>query len=400
MVFSEKLRILCEMRGISQAQVAKDLGVSQNLVSLWARGKSLPDLYEAARLARIFNVKVEYLSDDELDDPFLASGLTPEESTVLTFYRILNIKPDDAIAALSIFMDVDKMQERISRLHSLPATSDRRRKYQTAQGEESMGREIDEEADRKRLAEIEARSKITLRELISLWNELRELKGAINGFLKKSSPEKFTPEQGLVIGFDDDFDFSEAGFSKEDAARQIGAVLELLTETKIPVFLVPRPVPPEAGAPDSADAIKAVKEGSAVLHPEYGVGRVTKLTGKDLERKATIEFQLGGRRTFWLAKTPLRLVEDQTPPLKLSEVDRAWHELEEKFDEPLRSALASVGPTRIHRPSTIVVEVAPELVAVRRLFLEPAALQALQDTLGQLLGKPVSVEFVPESKHQ
>ena len=46
--------------------------------------------------------------------------------------------------------------------------------------------------------------------------------------------------------------------------------------------------------------------GMMVVHPEYGIGRITALAGMGEGRKAKIAFTVGGERTFLLSKTPLR----------------------------------------------------------------------------------------------
>ena len=56
-------------RRLTQDLVGREVGVSQNLVSLWARGKSVPDLYQAAALARLLGTSLYYLADDARDEP-------------------------------------------------------------------------------------------------------------------------------------------------------------------------------------------------------------------------------------------------------------------------------------------------------------------------------------------
>lgn len=48
--------------------------------------------------------------------------------------------------------------------------------------------------------------------------------------------------------------------------------------------------------------------GASVVHPNYGIGRITQVEGNGPNRKAKIAFAVGGERTFVLAKAPLRLV--------------------------------------------------------------------------------------------
>lgn len=48
-------------RGLSQATVAKDLGVSLGIVCYWETNKSDPTASNIAKVARYFNVSADYL---------------------------------------------------------------------------------------------------------------------------------------------------------------------------------------------------------------------------------------------------------------------------------------------------------------------------------------------------
>ena len=103
MEFSSKLKILRERGGMSQEALAARLDVSQNLVSLWERGKgSLPDLREAVALARVFEVSVEYLADDALDEPPDTTRADNERGIVLVYRTLADVlRPEEAAAALN-----------------------------------------------------------------------------------------------------------------------------------------------------------------------------------------------------------------------------------------------------------------------------------------------------------
>lgn len=58
---SERIRFLRLDMGLSQTKLAKELGVSQDTVSLWERGKSYPDAEMIIKLARFFNVPSDYI---------------------------------------------------------------------------------------------------------------------------------------------------------------------------------------------------------------------------------------------------------------------------------------------------------------------------------------------------
>ena len=60
-VFSERLMELRKEKGLSQATVAKDLGVSLVIVCYWETNKSDPTASNIAKVARYFNVTSDYL---------------------------------------------------------------------------------------------------------------------------------------------------------------------------------------------------------------------------------------------------------------------------------------------------------------------------------------------------
>jgi DNA helicase-2/ATP-dependent DNA helicase PcrA len=65
-----------------------------------------------------------------------------------------------------------------------------------------------------------------------------------------------------------------------------------------------------AGAPASAAAppgdLDAFQPGVTVMHPEYGLGRISSIDGAGPDRKGRVKFTVGPERTFVLAKSSLR----------------------------------------------------------------------------------------------
>ena len=59
--FGECLRDLRTEKGWYQQDLAKLLNTSQDTISLWERGKSLPDFMSFRKLAQIFQVSADYL---------------------------------------------------------------------------------------------------------------------------------------------------------------------------------------------------------------------------------------------------------------------------------------------------------------------------------------------------
>lgn len=87
MEFAAKLKKLMNDQRYSQDDLAGRLGVSQNLVSRWARGASVPDLRQARSLADLFGVGVDYLADDRRDEPWPAA--TDWDAKILEIIRAI-----------------------------------------------------------------------------------------------------------------------------------------------------------------------------------------------------------------------------------------------------------------------------------------------------------------------
>lgn len=57
----EKIRRLRIQKGMSQARLGEALSMSQDTISLWETGKSLPDIETLVRICAIFDVTSDYL---------------------------------------------------------------------------------------------------------------------------------------------------------------------------------------------------------------------------------------------------------------------------------------------------------------------------------------------------
>lgn len=60
-LFKEKLKELRVERKLSQADLAKELNVSQRSISSWETGFRQPDFETLERIARFFDVTADYL---------------------------------------------------------------------------------------------------------------------------------------------------------------------------------------------------------------------------------------------------------------------------------------------------------------------------------------------------
>lgn len=63
-MFSEKLKALRKEYGITQAQLAERLNISQQAVGLWERNKNAPNKPLLTEIAKMFHVSLDYLLDN------------------------------------------------------------------------------------------------------------------------------------------------------------------------------------------------------------------------------------------------------------------------------------------------------------------------------------------------
>ena len=59
--FKEKLKSLRKERRLGQIELAKELGVSKGTISLWENGLREPTMSSLIRIAKYFDVSVDFL---------------------------------------------------------------------------------------------------------------------------------------------------------------------------------------------------------------------------------------------------------------------------------------------------------------------------------------------------
>lgn len=100
-MFSEKLKTLRKQRGITQEQLAKDLGIGTSTIGMYESNIRKPSYAVLKQISIYFNVSVDYLvNDSEHDDSFNLDffieniqELSPEErEKVLDFISFLKEK--------------------------------------------------------------------------------------------------------------------------------------------------------------------------------------------------------------------------------------------------------------------------------------------------------------------
>ena len=86
-MLSRNLKKMRESKGITQAELASVLGITQQAVARWERDKSEPDADTLKQLSKFFNVSIDYLLDNE-DNNF--PTFNDDEVKLVYDYRNLN----------------------------------------------------------------------------------------------------------------------------------------------------------------------------------------------------------------------------------------------------------------------------------------------------------------------
>ena len=68
MSFYEKISKLRKAQGISQEDLAQELNISRQAVYKWETGQSMPDIDNLILLSKKFNVTVDYLLNDSIEE--------------------------------------------------------------------------------------------------------------------------------------------------------------------------------------------------------------------------------------------------------------------------------------------------------------------------------------------
>ena len=76
---SDRIRLLRERRGLTQSELAKQLGITRSSVNAWEQGISVPSTPYIVELAAIFKISTDYLLGVESTASINVSGLTDED---------------------------------------------------------------------------------------------------------------------------------------------------------------------------------------------------------------------------------------------------------------------------------------------------------------------------------
>ena len=86
----QNIKLLREMKGLSQKELARLLNISQQSIWKYETGASTPNIHILREMSDFFDTSIEYLIDDDkanIDDNMVC--LTYEELNFITNYRLL-----------------------------------------------------------------------------------------------------------------------------------------------------------------------------------------------------------------------------------------------------------------------------------------------------------------------
>lgn len=72
-IFSNNLRRWIDVSGKTQKDIADAIGVSQQIMNVWARGKAIPRMGKIQRLADYFGIEKSQLIDEQPEEPSIPS---------------------------------------------------------------------------------------------------------------------------------------------------------------------------------------------------------------------------------------------------------------------------------------------------------------------------------------
>lgn len=118
MKFNEKIYALRRKKGWSQEELANELDVSRQSVYKWESGENVPDVDKIKKLAKIFNVSLDILLDDECDLH------TPTDSTPVAKKDSSDCE-DGLVATTNAELDeIDEDGKFVAEEHGAPSSSE------------------------------------------------------------------------------------------------------------------------------------------------------------------------------------------------------------------------------------------------------------------------------------
>ena len=86
-MIAEKVKKLREQKGLSQAELARLIGITRSSVNAWEMGISVPSTQYIVDLAGVFDISTDYLLGVDSSSTISVAGLT--DSDILLVHSII-----------------------------------------------------------------------------------------------------------------------------------------------------------------------------------------------------------------------------------------------------------------------------------------------------------------------
>ena len=80
---ADRIKFLREEKGLSQAELAKQLGITRSSVNAWELGISVPSTQYIVELAHIFKISTDYLLNADDTATVSVQGLTEQDIQIV-----------------------------------------------------------------------------------------------------------------------------------------------------------------------------------------------------------------------------------------------------------------------------------------------------------------------------
>lgn len=99
----DKIVMLAEARGWDQGELESRAGLARGRISKWKADQGEPSAKQALRMARLLNVSMEFLADDDLDEPVPVPSiaLADDERAIIDLYHDLELDKREAVKRLA-----------------------------------------------------------------------------------------------------------------------------------------------------------------------------------------------------------------------------------------------------------------------------------------------------------
>lgn len=119
-LFGDRLRDLREDRNLKQQDVARELYISNKVLSSYERNVAFPSIELLKRICEFYNVSADYLLQTELkqeksslpaSEPQM-KVLTSEQAKILAYYDRLNEEQKDAVKGLMVLYHTENQHKK------------------------------------------------------------------------------------------------------------------------------------------------------------------------------------------------------------------------------------------------------------------------------------------------